>query len=81
MKHYIVTKKGKITVIEPDVNKLYEELTQLTVLSYHWSDNDKSKPYAELMKQCLKARNKRKLIYGYEQNDPKKTNKFYTNSV
>ena len=26
-------------------------------------------------------RNKRKLIYGYEQNDPKKTNKFYTNNL
>lgn len=77
MKTYLNTINGKIQVEEPEVNKMYEELTRLILLSNYWTDI-KTKT---LMKLCLKARSRKRLLYGHlaDSND-KKVNMFFTHN-
>lgn len=76
MKVNLQTKKGPIQVEEPEINKLYEELTRLILLSDYWQDEK----FKTLMKLCLKARNRKKLIYGHETKaEMKNLNTFYSN--
>lgn len=66
MKTILKTKNGNIEITEPEINKMYEELTRLIVLSEYWEN----KQFKTLMKICLKARQRKKLIYGHEVNYP-----------
>lgn len=76
MKTILKTKNGNIEITEPEINKMYEELTRLIVLSEYWEN----KQFKTLMKICLKARQRKKLIYGHEiKTFNPKLNMFYTN--
>lgn len=76
MKVNLHTKNGNIQIEEPEINRLYEELTRLILLSEYWQDEK----FKTLMKICIKARNRKKLIYGHETtSNMKNLNTFYTN--
>jgi hypothetical protein len=77
MKTFINTKNGRVEIEEPEINKLYEELTRLVLISNHWENEQ----YRALMRICLRARNKKKLIYAHDTKHDKQINEFFTNKI
>lgn len=75
MRTSIIGIKGIRTEIEePETNKMCEELTRLIAIARYW-DN---KSAAMLLQICLKARDRRKMIYGHPKNVSEKEKKFNT---
>lgn len=80
MRTSLIKINGKmVTIEEPETNKMCEELTRLITIANYW-DN---KPMAYLLKICLKARDRRKMIFGHPQDASeaeKKFNTFYSDT-
>lgn len=78
MKINLRTKNGNIQVEEPEINKMYEELTRLTLLSNYWKNIQQK----TLMRICLKARNRKKLIFGHDiKSENQSINMFFTDNT
>lgn len=80
MTEFITINGNKIEIEEPEINKLYQELTRLIMIAGVWED----KQCATLLRICLKARDRRKMIYGHPKNaspEEKKFNTFYCTTM
>lgn len=70
----------RIEIEEPEINKLYQELTRLITVAGYWEN----KQCSTLMKLCLKARDRKRLIYGHPKKgteSEKKLNTFYCSTI
>lgn len=78
MTEFLTINGNRIEIEEPEINKMYQELTRLITISQWWED----KQCSTLMRICLKARDRRKMIYGHPAKGDeidKRVNMFYTN--
>lgn len=80
MRTSVITINGvKTEIEEPETNKMYEELTRMITLTRYW-DN---KPMSRLLRICLTARDRKKMIFGHPKNasaEEKKFNTFYSDT-